>query len=184
MTPEIIIPLIFGSVFCCAWGIGTYNKFVKYRNHIEEAWSGIDVALKRRANLIPNLIKVIEGYGQHEARIFQEKNQSVSEDTNNSRRIEEESRISKSLGGLLALAEAYPDLKASENFLSLQKSLDEVELEIQNARNRYNRYVSRLNTRVESFPSSLIANKFGFTRQEYLSLELATQREMPDVDFT
>lgn len=184
MTPELLIPLLFGIIICCAWAIGTYNTFIKYRNRIEEAWSGIDVALKRRANLIPNLIKVIEGYGQHETRIFQEKERVVGDQTDNSQRVEQESRISRSLGGLLALAEAYPDLKASENFLSLQKSLDEVELEIQNARNRYNNYVSRLNTKVESFPSSLIAGKFGFTRQEYLTLELATQREMPDVDFS
>lgn len=184
MTPEILIPLLFAVVISSAWAIGTYNKFVRYRNRIEEAWSGIDVALKRRANLIPTLIKVIEGYGQHETRIFQEKERVVEELTGSSQRIEHESRISKSLGGLLALAEAYPDLKASDNFLSLQKSLDEVELEIQNARNRYNHYISRLNTKVESFPSSLIASKFGFTRQKYLSLELATQREMPDVDFS
>lgn len=182
MTPELLIPVFFVAFILTAWFIGTYNKFVKYRNRIEEAWSGIDVALKRRANLIPNLVRVIEGYGSHESKIFQEKTRQLGEISDSSR-MEQESQISKSLGGLLALAEAYPDLKASENFLDLQNSLDEIEQEIQQARNRYNSFVGRLNTLVESFPASFIARKFNFEKQEYLALELATQREMPNVTF-
>jgi LemA protein len=161
----------------------TYNRFIKYRNNIEEAWSGIDVALKRRSNLVPNLIRAIEGYGEHEAKIFQTKDSYPSGSEGKSERVEEESRISKSLRELLALAEAYPDLKASANFLDLQKSLDEIEEDIQKARNRYNRYVGRLNTQIESIPASLIARKFGFEKQNYFTLDLATQRELPQVDF-
>jgi LemA protein len=101
-----------------------------------------------------------------------------------SAREEEESRISQSLGGLIALAEAYPDLKASANFLALHHSLDEIEEEILLARNRYNYSVRKFNTMVESFPSTLIAAWFGFTRKNFFSLELATQRELPDVDFS
>jgi LemA protein len=180
MGPELIIPILFVLIILSAWSIGTYNKFVKYKNNIEESWSGIDVALKRRANLIPSLVKVIEGYGQHESSIF---NDTRIEKTvkSNADRVVEESEISKSLGGLLALAEAYPDLKASDNFLSLQQSLDEIESEIVMARKRFNRNVGKLNTLVESFPATIIARKFGFTKQNYLDLELTTQRTMPDL---
>ncbi|MEA3466698.1 MAG: LemA family protein, partial [Thermodesulfobacteriota bacterium] len=100
-----------------------------------------------------------------------------------SSRVEQENKISKSLGGLLAYAEAYPELKASGNFLDLQESLDEIEQDVQQARNRYNSNIRRLNTLVESFPSSVIAKKFDFVKQDYLALELATQREMPNVEF-
>ena len=182
MPPQFVIPIFFVCFVVTAIAISTYNKFVKYRNRIEESWSGIDVALKRRANLIPNLVRVIEGYSAHENRIFEEKIRQLSGGTD-SPRMEQESKITKSLGGLLAIAEAYPDLKASENFLDLQKSLDEIEQEIQEARNRYNRYIGRLNTLVESFPASLVAQKFGFEKQDYFSLELATQREVPNIDF-
>lgn len=182
MQPQFLIPIFFVCFVAAAVIVSTYNKFVKYRNRIEEAWSGIDVALKRRANLIPNLVRVIEGYSAHENKIFEEKIKQIGNGSESSR-IEQESKISESLGGLLALAEAYPDLKASGNFLDLQTSLDEIEQEIQQARNRYNSYVGRLNTLVESFPSSLIAKKFDFEKQDYLALELATQREMPNVDF-
>ena len=183
MPPEVIILLGFFIFILIAYTITTYNKFIKYRNKIEEAWSAIDVALKRRANLIPNLIGAIEGYSNHETRIFQEKPEQVTGKSKALERMAEESHISKSLGGLLALAQAYPDLKASSNYLDLQNSLDEIEQDVQRARDRYNGHVNRLNTLVESFPSSLIAGKFGFTKKSYLALELATQREMPVVDF-
>ena len=180
---QIIIPVVIILIVSVAWCIRAYNQFIKYRNKIEEAWSGIDVALKRRFNLIPNLIRAIEGYGEHEAKIFQTKNNYLTGSNGKSDRVEEESRISKSLRGLLALAEAYPDLKASANFLDLQNSLDEIEEDIQKARNQYNRYVGRLNTHIESFPANLIARKFGFEKQNYFTLDLATQRELPEVGF-
>lgn len=182
MPPQFLIPICFVCFVVLAIIISTYNKFVKYRNRIEEAWSGIDVSLKRRANLIPSLVQVIEGYSAHENKIFEDKIKQLNGGTSDSR-MEQESKITKSLGGLLAIAEAYPDLKASGNFLDLQNSLNEIEQEVQEARNRYNSYIGRLNTLVESFPSSLIATKFGFEKQDYLSLELATQRHMPSVDF-
>lgn len=182
MPPQLLIPVFFISFIVIAITVGTYNKFVKYRNRIEESWSGIDVALKRRANLIPNLVRVIEGYSAHENNIFDEKVRQLSGDSDASR-MEQESKITKSIGGLLAIAEAYPDLKASENFLDLQNSLDEIEQEVQKARNRYNAFIGRFNTLVESFPASLIAQKFAFEKQDYLTLELATQREMPEVEF-
>ncbi|MGD8958851.1 MAG: LemA family protein [Desulfobacteraceae bacterium] len=184
----MMVPIIFFAAFFllafAAWCFQTYNRFIKYRNNIEEAWSSIDVALKRRFNLVPNLIRVIEGYSQHEAKLLGAAGEALPRTNAKARRAEEESRISRSLTGLLALAEAYPDLKASANFAALQNTLDEVEEDIQKARNRYNRYVGKLNTLVESFPAALIARKFGFEKQNYFTLDLATQREMPAVDFS
>jgi LemA protein len=182
MKPEVIIPSLFVLFIFTSWCIGTYNKFIKYRNRIEEALNGIDVALKRRANLIPNLVRVIQGYAAHEGKIFQDKTRQLGRLSEPSR-LEEEQKISQNIGGLLAVAEAYPELKASGNFLDLQNRLDEIEEDIQRARNRYNSFIAKFNTMVESFPASVIASRFHFTRQDYLALELATQREMPDVSF-
>jgi len=183
MQPFIIF-FIFFLIVILAWFIQAYNRFIKYKNRIEEAWSGIDVALKRRFNLIPNLIKTIEGYSDHETNVLL----SISDRRTGSEtmpdRIEEESRISKSLQNVLALAEAYPDLKASNNFLDLQNNLNDIEEDIQNARNKYNRSVNKFNTLVESFPAFLIAKKFKFEKQRYFSLDLATQRELPGVNFS
>jgi LemA protein len=182
--PQVLIPVFFVLFVSVAWFITTYNRFIKYKNKIEEAWSGIDVALKRRFNLIPNLIRSVEGYSEHEANIFRTKSDYLTGSTGISTRVEKESQISKSLRGLLALAEAYPDLKASANFIDLQNSLDEIEEDIQKARNRYNSFVGRFNTLVESFPATFIAKKFGFEKQIYFALDLATQRELPEVDFS
>jgi LemA protein len=183
MNPEIIIPALFVTIVLAAWTIGTYNRFIKYKNRIEESLNGIDVALKRRANLIPNLVRVVEGYSAHEGKIFQDKTRQLGR-MSDPGRMEQEQQISRDIGGLLALAEAYPDLKASGNFLDLQNSLADIEQDIQRARNRYNNFIARFNTIVESFPAFLIARKFHFEKQEYLTLELATQREMPDVSFS
>ncbi len=182
MTPELIIPALFVTIVLTAWTIGTYNRFIKYKNRIEESLNGIDVALKMRANLIPSLVRVIEGYSAHEGQIFQEKTRQLGR-LSEPRRLEEEQQISQNIGGLLAVAEAYPDLKASANFLDLQNSLAEIEQGIARARNRYNNVIARFNTMVESFPASFIARKFHFTKQEYLALDLATRRGMPDLSF-
>ena len=183
MRPEFIVLFVFFSIVICAWLIGTYNKFIRYQNRIEESWSSIDVALKRRFNLIPNLIATIKGYSSHESEIFENKTNQMKPEKTVDERMATESEVTHGLSNLLAVAEAYPDLKASVNFLELQKNLNEIEADIQTARNRYNGYVARLNTLVESFPASFIAAKFGFTKQSYFSLDLATQRELPKVGF-
>jgi LemA protein len=184
----MMVPIIFFAAFFLlafvVWCLQTYNRFVKYRNKIEEAWSSVDVALKRRFNLIPNLIRAIEGYSEHEAKLIGAVNQRVPRASAKAHRAEEETQITQSLTGLLALAEAYPDLKASANFSALQNTLDEIEEDIQKARIRYNSYVGKLNTLVESFPAAIIARKFGFEKQNYFTLDLATQRELPAVDFS
>lgn len=182
------VPLIMFSGFpvfvSVAWYISTYNRFIKYRNQIEESWSRIEVALKRRFNLIPNLIRSVQGYEEHEAEVLQKVSGRFTGTADVPERIEEESRLSRSLHGLLAVAEDYPDLKASQNFLSLQNSLNEIEQDIQEARNRFNEAIRKYNTLVESFPSSYIARKYNFPKANYFTLELATQREMPKVDFS
>ncbi len=181
--PDYIPVLIIVALAPVFWSIATYNRLVRYRNMIEEAWSGIDVALKRRFNLIPNLIEAVKGYAEHEADVLQQvtEQRKVTETPN--QRTREESEITKSLTGVLAVAESYPDLKASANFLAIQHSLNEIEQEIQGARQRYNTMVRRLNTSVEQFPSNMIAKMFGFRRHPYFTLELATQRELPGVEF-
>ncbi len=161
--------------------ITTYNKFIKYRNRMQETWSGIDVALKRRFNLIPNLVKAVRMYSQHEAETLENVTHQRVGAEEPVKRTEEESVISQSLQRLLAVAESYPDLKASHNYLDLQKSLSEVEKEIQTARLLYNSAVRKNNVLVESFPSNLIAKIFKFKTAEYFSLELATQRAVPDI---
>lgn len=183
MPPNIILIFLVLLFLFVAWLIITYNRFIKYRNRIEESWSGIEVALKRRFNLIPNLVRSVEGYSKHEADIFQTKSDHLADLKDVADRTQEESRISKSLRGLLALAQAYPELKASANFIELQNSLNETEEDIQQARNRYNRFVGRFNTLVESFPAVYIARNCGFIKQAYFTLDLATQRELPEVEF-
>lgn len=183
MRPEFIIITLFFCIAFFGWLINTYNKFIKYRNRIEEAWSSIDVALKKRFNLIPNLVSSIKGYSSHESEILENKTKQLNTGRSIDDRMESESQLTHSLSGLLAVAEAYPDLKASVNFLELQKNLAQIEEDIQGARNRYNGYVARYNTLVESFPSGFIARKFGFDKLSYFTLNLATQRELPEVGF-
>ena len=183
MKPAFVVPVLFAAIVICAWMIGTYNRFIKYKNRIEEALNSIDVALKRRANLVPNLVRIIKGYSDHEGKIFQEKTRRLGM-LSDPKRVEQEQDIARNIGGLIAVAEAYPDLKASSNYLELQNSLNKIEQDIQQARNRYNNYIAKFNTLVDSFPASLLARRFHFEKMDYLALELATRREMPDVSFS
>ncbi len=174
---------IFGGVFILVWTIGTYNKFIKYRNMIEEGWSIIDVALKRRANLIPKLISSVQGYASHEATVLEDitAQRVGSVDSSESREAvtAQESKVSRGLGNLLGVAESNPDLKANTVFIELQEALNLVELEIAQSRNTFNQRIRMMNTLVEQFPSNIIAKIFSFTRDNYFQLELATEREMP-----
>jgi len=183
MLEEYLPIILFVCLIAILWLVGTYNNFIKRRNMIEEQWSGIDVALKRRHNLIPSLIKAVKGYGKHESELLQKITEQRVGENSVTRRAASESEISRTLNSLLAVAEQYPDLKASNNFLALQHSLNEIEREVQQARQRYNAAVRRFNTLVESFPSNIMARMFDFKPYNYFTLELATQRELPDVDF-
>ena len=177
---NIILILIALTV---VWAIFTYNRFIKLKHMVKEAWSGIDVQLKRRFNLIPNLIETIKGYAKHEADTMEQltRMRTGSEDVN--QRGAEEGRITQAIQNLLAVAEEYPDLKASQNFLDLQNNLDEIENAIQLARRYYNGAVRDFNVLVESFPSNLIANVFSFQNADFFEIELARQRDVPKVEF-
>jgi LemA protein len=165
-----------------------YNALVKKRQMVEEGWSGIDVQLKRRANLIPNLIETVKGYADHEQETLdavtglRNKISEMPQD-DIAGRAAAEGLLSQALGKLFAVAEDYPDLKASQNFSDLHASLDEIENAIQMARRYYNGAVRGLNVAVESFPSNLIAGQFGFTKAEYFEIEDAAERAVPEVKF-
>ena len=165
-----------------------YNGLVKARQIVREAWSGIDVQLKRRADLVPNLIETVKGYAKHEKDTFTE----VIEMRNRAQtvaagdvagRAQAEGMLGAALGKLFALAEDYPDLKANENFSELQNSLEELESEIQMSRRYYNGAARDLNVRVESFPSNLVANTFKFNQADYFEIQDAADRAVPKVDF-
>ena len=173
---------LFGLLFLLFWSVSTYNRFVKFRNMIEEGWSIIDVALKRRANLVPKLIAAVEGYSAHEVNVLESITaRRVDAQSNKSRSKvgESESQVSRSLGNLIAVAESNPDLKASQTFHELQQTLNEVEAEIAGARNQFNQRVRSMNTLVEQFPSNIIASIFKFRRDSYFQIELATERDIP-----
>ena len=163
-----------------------YNRLVRDRNLVKESWSGIDVQLRRRYNLIPNLIETVKGYAKHEENVLEDvvkfRNQSIDA-SKVPEQAQAETGLTKALKSLFALAEAYPDLKANQNFLELQNNLDEIEEQIQLARRYYNGTVRDYNIRVESFPHMIIAKMFNFQPADYFEIELATQREVPEVKF-
>jgi len=179
----IVFIVVLGGIL---YAIGLYNKLVRNKNMVAEGWSGIEVQLRRRSNLIPNLIETVKGYVTHEAGLLSEivKLRSRSKET---RAVAEKSRIesalTRSLGSLLALAEAYPDLKANQNFIDLQDDLSQIENDIQMARRYYNGTARDLNISIESFPSSLIAERFRFEKADFFEIEDAAEREVPEVKF-
>ena len=165
-----------------------YNGLVKARQMVEEAWSGIDVQLKRRANLIPNLVETVKGYASHEADTLAEVTKMRTNAQNVAPgdvagRAVAEGLLGQALGRLMAVAEAYPDLKANQNFADLQQSLETVEHEIQMSRRYYNGATRDMNVRVESFPSNLVAKNFGFRQAEYFEIDDPQDRAVPDVKF-
>jgi LemA protein len=165
-----------------------YNGLVRSRQMAEEAWSGIDVQLKRRADLIPNLIETVKGYAAHEKSTLEEvvelRNRAQAVPAGDvAGRAQAEGLLGQALGRLLALAEAYPDLKANQNFSELQASLETMESEIQMARRYYNGAARDLNVKVESFPSNLVAGQFGFSKREYFEITNEADRAVPSVKF-
>jgi len=181
----IAIVLAVG-VLLLFWVVSLYNRLVRSRNLVEEGWSGIDVQLKKRADLIPNLVQTVKGYMQHERETLervtelrsQAQNASTMEET-----AKAEGLLSQALGRLFALAENYPDLKANQNFIELQHSLSEVENSIEMARRYYNGAVRNNNILVESFPSNVVAGIFRFNKAEYFEIEEPAERLVPEVRF-
>jgi LemA protein len=180
--------VIAALVAAALYLVALYNGLVKKRQMVEEGWSGIDVQLKRRSDLIPNLVETVKGYATHEKSSLEavtELRTAASRVTPGdiAGRAAVEGQISQALGRLMAVAEAYPDLKASDNFRELQAALDKVEDTLQMARRYYNGAVRGLNVMVESFPSNLVAGKFGFTKAEYFEIEDPADRALPKVSF-
>jgi LemA protein len=163
-----------------------YNSLVSNKNLVAEGWSGIDVQLKRRADLIPNLVETVKGYATHEDKLFRDiaelRAKSIAGGS-----VGDQSAVgqamSAALGRLFAIAEAYPELKADANFRDLQEKLTGIEDEIQMSRRYYNGAVRNLNTLIESFPSNVVANFFKFMKAEFFEIGDAAQRETPKVDF-
>ena len=166
--------------------MSAYNGLVKNKNLVAEGWSGIDVQLRRRADLIPNLIETVKGYAAHEDKLFHDiaelRAKSISGGS-----VAEQSAVgqamSQALGKLFAVAEAYPELKADANFRDLQDKLAGIEDEIQLSRRYYNGAVRNLNTMIESFPTNIIASQFKFEKAEFFEIGDAAAREVPKVDF-
>jgi len=185
MSPFYIILLVAIFVFVL-WFAGTYNGLVKRKNRAKEAWSDIEVQLKRRYNLIPNLIETVKGYAAHEREVLEEVTEARSRAMGAQglkEKAQAENMLSQTLKSLFAVSENYPNLKASENFLELQKELRDTEDKIQAARRFYNTIVRDLNIKIESVPSNVIAKMFGFKKMELFELEEPEAREVPKVSF-
>jgi len=179
-----IVLVVLAVVFL--WAVGLYNGLVKLKNRAKEAWADIDVQLKRRYNLIPNLVETVKGYATHEREVFEKVTeartramgaQSVKE------KQEAENVLSGTLKTLFAVSEGYPELKASQNFLELQRELRDTEDKVQAARRFYNTNVRDLNIKLESFPANLIASMLGFKKMDLFELTAAAERAVPKVKF-
>ncbi|MBX4187171.1 MAG: LemA family protein [Candidatus Doudnabacteria bacterium] len=176
--------------------IGVYNSLVQSRNHVDEAWSDIEVQLKRRYDLIPNLVNTVKGYAQHEQGTLEKvtearaKATSITMDPSKldaaqmSKFQEAQGELSSAIGRLLAVAESYPDLKANQNFLNLQSNLTDAEDKIQAARRFYNGNVRDYNTKLQVFPTNLLANLFHFTTRAFFDIdEKGVEGQAPTVQF-
>ena len=172
----VLIVLLAGAL------IWIYNRLVKQRNIVSAAWSDIDVQLQKRHELVPNLVATVRGYMSHEASVLESTTLARSRSHLEAGAVAaRETDLSRSLGQLFALAEAYPDLKASEGFQQLHESLVAIEDDLQYARRYYNGAVRDNNNLVQSFPVNLVAGPFGFREAEFFEIELASQREAPRV---
>ncbi len=180
----MLTALVVGAFFLLGYGVFLYNRLVTWRQRVRNAWSQIDVQLKRRRDLIPNLVETVKGYMKHERELL-EKIAELRSQAMKARNIQElgetEGQLSALMGRFLAVVENYPELKASENFLQLQEELVHTENKIAFARQFYNDAVMRYNTLLEVFPSNLIARVFNFKREAFL--RFPQDRERPDVRF-
>ncbi|WP_250504924.1 LemA family protein [Bowdeniella massiliensis] len=190
MDPIALILVVIGVLvlILLLWAIATYNGFVKLRNKVEEAWRQIDVELHRRHDLIPNLVETVKGYASHEKGVFDDvtraRAQAAAAGSSPAEQAQQENVLSSALARLFAVAEAYPELRANQNFQQLQAELTNTEDRIAAGRRYYNANVRELNTKRETFPPSLIASMFNFVRAEYFETEDPAVRATPQVSFT
>lgn len=176
----VLVPVLIGVLI--------YNKLIALKIETDNSWSDIDVQLKRRHDLIPNVVQTVKGYAGHEREtleaVIEARNSAMAaKDAPPEQRAGPENMLSNALGRLFALSEAYPDLKAAQPFQELQKTLGEIEDDIQNARRYYNATVRELNTKVAQFPSNIVANFASIGAREFFEIEAPEQREAPEVQF-
>jgi LemA protein len=165
---------------------GMYNGLVQLKIRADNAWSDIDVQLKRRHDLVPNLVETVKGYASHEKTTFEDVarfRSAAMAATSAADRAQAEGQLTQALRGLLAVAEAYPELKANTQFQALQQSLSELEDALQNSRRYYNAVVRDLNTRIQSFPTNLIAGTFNFQQRQFFEISEPAERAVPNVNF-
>jgi len=182
----VVIVLILVVAGLAIGAVGAYNSLIRLRNLVQEAWRQIDVELTRRHDLIGNLVETVKGYAAHERGTLEDvmraRSAAMVPNQSPAQQAESENILSQALGRLIAVAEAYPDLKANENFMALQAELTSTEDRIASARRYYNATVRDLNTKVETVPTNLIAGMFSIERAEYFE-SVGEQREVPRVDF-
>jgi len=192
VSAGIAILVVFGIIIVvlllvALWAVATYNGLVRLRNLVQEAWRQIDVELTRRHDLIPNLVETVKGYAAHERGTLEEvvraRNAAVAPGSSVAEQARQEGELSQALGRLFALTEAYPDLKANQNFMSLQSELAATEDRIAAGRRFYNANVRELNTKVETVPSNFVAGMFHIGRADYFEVEDQQVRSAPQVSF-
>ncbi|WP_229131895.1 LemA family protein [Bifidobacterium mizhiense] len=186
----VLIIIVLLVVLLVIWGIGAYNGLVNLRNRVANGWAQIDVQLKQRSDLVPNLVQTVKGYASHESTVLEEVTKARADvaqaQTAGGDQIQAragaEQRLGQSLVTLMARAEAYPELKANQNFLDLQRQLKDLEDKIAYARQFYNDVVQKFNTRIETVPSNIIASLFRFRQAQYFQADEGS-RQAPVVDF-
>ena len=183
----IILWILIGAIIVFGlYAMGVYNKLVTKRSMMEEGWSGIDVQLKKRHNLIPNLIETVKGYAKHEKEtlnaVIEARNTALNADGIKAQ-TGAENKLNTALANVFALSEAYPDLKANTNFIQLQDELSAIEGDVEKSRRYFNATVRDNNIMVESFPSNIVANIAGFELGEFFEIEEAIERAAPQVKF-
>ena len=188
MSGMLILLVLMGlAAVVVLWLVGVYNGLVRFRNAVKNAWSQIDVQLKRRYDLIPNLVETVKGYAKHEREtleaVIQARQQAINVTDSVVDKAKAENMLSQTLRSLFAVSENYPDLKANQNFLALQEELTSTENKISFARQYYNDEALKYNNKTEMFPSNIVAGMFHFERADFFEVEEAEQREAPAVSF-
>ena len=183
MAALIIIAVVLALLF---FVIGIYNRLVRLRTNVSEAWSGIDVQLKKRYDLIPNLIETVKGYATHERETLESVTKARTAAINAKGLVDQvaaENQLNRAISSLFAVAEQYPEIKSNTNFLQMQQDLSSIENDIERSRRYYNGSVRDQNVLIDSFPSNLVANAFGFVKSPFFELDAASERAVPKVSF-
>lgn len=189
MSPLVIVLIVIGAIglVVLLWAIGIYNKLVGLRQHLKDSWSGVDVELKRRYDLIPNLVETVKGYATHESEtleaVIAARNTAVASTGSPGQQAQDENQLIGAMRQLSVVVERYPDLKADTQFIGLQGELSETENRIASCRRLYNGNVREMNNAVQTFPSVIIAGAFGFKAAEFFEIKDEAVREAPKVAF-